>query len=130
MAQLNYHQPLLLLHHRQRGQHSSKRRKFCMSPRKPSVDKFSTFENYLGTILFDRIGKRLFLKPLGPKWAYEYAEEIFASGHELLDMAAAKAGTTNTHFHHRYYRCQSLKVLAFDLIHPTSIKFESTRFYL
>jgi LysR family transcriptional activator of nhaA len=88
--------------------------------------QISTFENYLGTALFDRIGKRLFLNSLG-KVAYEYAEEIFAGGDELLDMLLQK----------REQRIRTFtigitdalpKVLAFDLIHPTSIKFKSTRF--
>jgi LysR family transcriptional activator of nhaA len=125
MAQLNYHHLYYFYITAREGSIVKAAEILHVTPQTVS-GQISTFENYLGTPLFDRIGKRLFLNPLG-KVAYEYAEEIFASGHELLDMLLQK----------REQRIRTFtigitdvvpKVLAFDLIHPTSIKFGATRF--
>ena len=125
MAQLNYHHLYYFFVTAREGSVAKAAEVLHVTPQTVS-GQISTFESYLGTVLFDRIGKRLFLNSLG-KVAYEYAEEIFASGHELLDMLLEK----------REHRVRTFtigitdavpKVLAFDLIHGTSKKFDSTRF--
>lgn len=45
--------------------------------------QISTLEGYLGLKLFERSGKRLILNDNG-KLVYDYAEDIFSLGHELL----------------------------------------------
>ena len=44
--------------------------------------QLTTFENYLGVKLFDRVGKRLVLNDRG-KMVFSYAEDIFSLGNEL-----------------------------------------------
>lgn len=44
--------------------------------------QLTVFEEYLGVVLFDRVGKRLILNAAG-KHVYSYAEDIFSLGAEL-----------------------------------------------
>jgi LysR family transcriptional regulator, transcriptional activator of nhaA len=125
MAQLNYHHLYYFYVTAREGSIAKAAHFLHLTPQTVS-GQLSTFESYLGTPLFDRLGKRLILNPLG-KLAYDYAEQIFASGHELLDMLMQK----------REQRIRTFtigitdavpKILAFDLLHNSSTKFDSTRF--
>ena len=51
--------------------------------------QLTAFEEYLGSSLFDRVGKRLVLNEAG-KLAYSYAEDIFSLGDELQQSLHAQ----------------------------------------
>jgi LysR family transcriptional regulator, transcriptional activator of nhaA len=125
MAQLNYHHLYYFFVTAREGSIAKAALALHLTPQTVS-GQLSTFESYIGTPLFDRIGKRLFLNPLG-KIAYEYAEEIFASGHELLEMLQQKRERRISTFTIGITDAVP-KMLAFELIESTSSKFDSTRF--
>lgn len=125
MAQLNYHHLYYFFITAREGSVTKAAEVLHVTPQTVS-GQISTFENYLGTPLFDRIGKRLFVNPLG-KAAYEYAEEIFASGSELFDMLQQKREQRISTFTIGITDAVP-KMMAFDLIESSSIKFDSTRF--
>jgi len=125
MAQLNYNHLYYFYVTAREGSISRASKILNVTPQTVS-GQIGAFEHYIGSPLFDRKGKRLLMNTLG-KLSYEYAERIFKDGDELLD----------TLLHAKAQRISSYaigvtdvvpKVLAFEILHPLSKRFENTRF--
>lgn len=125
MAQLNYHH-LYYFYVTVREGTIAKAAEFLHVTPQTVSGQITTFETYLGTELFDRRNKRLYPNTLG-KMTFEYAEQIFTSGQELLDSIMLQrdkrirtftVGVTDV----------VPKVLAFDMLKDVTEQFDSTRF--
>ena len=81
MSQLNYHHLYYFYIIAREGSIVNASKKLHLTPQTVS-GQLSAFEDYLGTQLFDRKGKRLLLNATG-KLTLSYAEDIFALGNEL-----------------------------------------------
>jgi len=81
MQQLNYHHLYYFFVIAREGSIVNAAKQLHLTPQTIS-GQLSAFEDYLGTPLFDRKGKRLILNETG-KMAFNYAEDIFALGNEL-----------------------------------------------
>ncbi|MCG8672632.1 MAG: transcriptional activator NhaR [Pseudomonadales bacterium] len=81
MSQLNYHHLYYFYVIAREGSIVNASKKLHLTPQTVS-GQLSAFEDYLGTQLFDRKGKRLLLNATG-KLTFSYAEDIFALGNEL-----------------------------------------------
>lgn len=125
MAQLNYNHLYYFYITAREGSVSRAASVLHITPQTIS-GQISALENYIGSPLFDRKGKKLLLNSLG-KISYEHADRIFNAGDELLSiMLNAQAQRVSTY---------SIgvtdvvpKVLAYKLLHPVSHTYEGSRF--
>ncbi len=88
--------------------------------------QLATFEEYLGFTLFDRHGKRLHLNNQG-RVAYRSAEEIFNTGHQLLETLQARE---HGHVHQLTIGVTDVipKMLTFDFVKQVMKEAKTTRF--
>lgn len=78
--------------------------------------QLAAFEESLGSLLFERVGRKLYLTDFG-RSLWPYAQEIFVIAAELETMVAARAGDRPQHL--RVGICSSIhKLLAYQLIEP------------
>jgi LysR family transcriptional activator of nhaA len=124
MAQINYHHLYYFFVTAREGSIVSAARSLHVTPQTVS-GQIATFEDYLGIHLFDRRGKRLYVSEQG-KVAYQYAQEIFSLGEELLNTLKLKSTSQINRFTLAVTDVIP-KVLAFDLIQPVMQGFENTR---
>ena len=122
--QLNYHHLYYFYLTVKEGSLAKAAEKLHVTPQTVS-GQLKAFEHYLGKPLFDKVGKSLKPNQLGLT-TYNYAQEIFTQGSELLDILK------NDRQDIRKYRVGVKdaipKILAFDLLYPVSQQFASTHF--
>ncbi len=82
MKQLNYNHLYYFYLTAKEGSITAACKELHLTPQTVS-GQIATLEDYLGIKLFDRHGKRLILNDNG-KLVYSYAEDIFNTGHDLL----------------------------------------------
>jgi len=123
MQQLNYHHLYYFYLTAREGSIAKSSELLHLTPQTIS-GQISKFEDKLGIALFDRRGKRLFLTQQG-KLAYQYAEQIFKLGSELVTSLNQE---NNAPMHTFTIGVTDVvpKVLAFDLVQPAISSFSST----
>lgn len=88
--------------------------------------QLATFEQHCGFNLFDRVGKRLQLTPVG-KRVFSQASEIFKKGNQLAEFL--RAGDAQAHREYTIGLTDAIpKVLAFDFIHQAMAANPTVRF--
>lgn len=124
MQQLNYHHLYYFYLTAREGSIAKASELLHLTPQTVS-GQISKFEDYLGMNLFERKGKRLHLSQQG-KVAYQYAEDIFKLGSELL-TSLSQENSGRMHTFTIGVTDVVPKVLAFDLVKPAISSFSSTR---
>lgn len=124
MLQLNYHHLYYFYTTAKEGSIRRAAEKLHLTPQTIS-GQISAFENYLGEPLFERQGKRLVLNNRG-KLAYQYADDIFALGNELVQALNDKNSQKTQSFTIGVTDVVP-KVFAFDLVQPVMKAIGSTR---
>lgn len=125
MKQLNYHHLYYFYLVARQGSIAQAARLLHVTPQTVS-GQLATFESQLGQPLFDRVGKRLHLNGQG-KQVYQYAEEIFQKGHQLLTLLQADSPHQVAEFVVGLTDAIP-KVLAYDFMHQVMRAHPEVRF--